>query len=228
MNDSPNSRGKVSDLEQDADLGQDISITESSIEAQNDSAIEAQNDSARPVPSCTNHADNTGSKSAGNIVLPKKNQSVMFKYPDSDWKKIKATGRAGKATGKASNWLNVSNGEASRSLDWSDVDEWKVVDESDIDREESREELSGFEGPRGVKCCSIEGNDGAGCVRAIVNQNQSVNGAADAVSDNYYLLTGCKGRTRKYKPKVFHTARACKGCLENQRLVFLGTARAPS
>ena len=44
----------------------------------------------------------------------------------------------------------------------------------------------------------------------------------------YYLLTGCKGRTRKYKSKVFHTARACEGCLENQRLVFPGTARAPS
>ena len=44
----------------------------------------------------------------------------------------------------------------------------------------------------------------------------------------YYLLTGCKGRTRKYKPKVFHTARACESCLENQGLVFLGTARAPS
>ena len=46
--------------------------------------------------------------------------------------------------------------------------------------------------------------------------------------NNYYLLTGCKGRTRKYKPKVFHTARACEGCLENQGLVFPGTARAPS
>ena len=70
MNDSPNSREKVSDLEQDADLGQDISITESS--------IEAQNDSGRPLPSCTNqlHADNSGSKSAGKIVLPKENQSV--------------------------------------------------------------------------------------------------------------------------------------------------------
>ena len=44
----------------------------------------------------------------------------------------------------------------------------------------------------------------------------------------YYLLTGCKGRTRKYKPKVFHTTRACEGCLENQGLVFLRTARAPS
>ena len=44
----------------------------------------------------------------------------------------------------------------------------------------------------------------------------------------YYLLTGCKGRTRKYKPKVFHTARACEGYLENQGLVFPGTARAPS
>ena len=46
--------------------------------------------------------------------------------------------------------------------------------------------------------------------------------------NTYYLLTGCKGRTRKYKPKVFHTARACEGCLENQGLVFPGTARAPS
>ena len=45
---------------------------------------------------------------------------------------------------------------------------------------------------------------------------------------SYYLLTGCKGHTRKYKPKVFHTARACEGCLENQGLVFPGTARAPS
>ena len=107
----------------------------------------------------------------------------MFKYPDADWKKIKITRRAGKATGKVRNWLNVSDGEASWSLDWSGVEEWKVVDESDIELEESREELSGYEGPRGVKCGSIEGNDGAGCVRAIVNQNQSVNGA-DAVSDN--------------------------------------------
>ena len=90
------------------------------------------------MPSCTNHVDKIGSKSAGKIVLPKKNQSVMYKYPDSDWKKIKVAGRADKAIGKASNWLNVSDGEASWS---SDVDEWKVVDESDIDREE----LSGYE-----------------------------------------------------------------------------------
>ena len=46
--------------------------------------------------------------------------------------------------------------------------------------------------------------------------------------NDYYLLTGCKGRTRKYKPKVFHTARASDGCLENQGLVFPGMARAPS
>ena len=67
------------------------------------------------MPSCTNrlHADNSGSKYAGKIVLPKKNQSVMFKYLDSDWKKIKVTGRAGKATGNARNWLTVSDGEIS-------------------------------------------------------------------------------------------------------------------
>ena len=107
MNDSPNSKEKVSDLEQDADLGQDISIIESS--------IEAQNDSAKPVLSCTNQLQthNSCSKSTGKIVLSKKNQSVMFKYPDSDWKKIKVTERAGKATGKETNWLNVSDGETS-------------------------------------------------------------------------------------------------------------------
>ena len=53
-------------------------------------------------------------------------------------------------------------------------------------------------------------------------------GHLQSVIKVYYLLTGCKGRTRKYKPKVFHTARACEGCLENQGLVFPGTARAPS
>ena len=30
------------------------------------------------------------------------------------------------------------------------MEEWKVVDESDIDREESREELSGYEGHKQV------------------------------------------------------------------------------
>ena len=54
------------------------------------------------------------------------------------------------------------------------MEEWKVV-ESDIDREESKEELSDYEGPKRVKCGNIEGNDGARCVRAIVNENQSVN-----------------------------------------------------
>ena len=51
---------------------------------------------------------------------------------------------------------------------------------------------------------------------------------AEELIGNYYLLTGCKGCTRKYKPKIFHTARACEGCLENQGLVFPGTAQAPS
>ena len=66
------------------------------------------------------------------------------------------------------------------------MEEWKVVDESDIDVKESKEELSDCEGPRGVKCGSIEGNDGAGCVRAIVNENQSdVNNGPGADIDSY-------------------------------------------
>ena len=64
------------------------------------------------------------------------------------------------------------------------MEEWKVVDESDIDEKESKEEFSGYEGHRGVKCGGIEGNDGAGCVRAIVNENQSDVNGVDARSDN--------------------------------------------
>ena len=45
---------------------------------------------------------------------------------------------------------------------------------------------------------------------------------------NYYLQTGYEGRARKYKPKVFRTAPACEGCVENQRLVVSSTARANS
>ena len=116
--------------------------------------------------------------------IDQENQSVMFRYPDSDWKK-KVTGRAGKVIGKAKNWLNVSDGETSWSLDWSGAEERKVVGESDIDGKESKEELPYYKGPRGVKCGIAEGNNGAGCVRAINKGNQSdvVNGA-DAGSDN--------------------------------------------
>ena len=60
------------------------------------------------------------------------------------------------------------------------------------------------------------------------DQKKHLKSVAEDLISNYYLLTGCKGRTRKYKPKVFHTARACEACLENQRLVFPGTARASS
>ena len=92
-------------------------------------------------------------KVQGRLCCPRK--TSLFKYPDSDWKKIKVTGRAGKAAGKAKNWLNVSDGETSWSLDWSGVEKWRVVNESDIDGEESKEELSNYEGPRGVKFGSI-------------------------------------------------------------------------
>ena len=66
MNDSLNSKEKVSDLEQDADLGQDISIIESS--------IEAQNDSAKPVLSCTNQLQliTVALKVQGRLYCPRK------------------------------------------------------------------------------------------------------------------------------------------------------------
>ena len=41
-----------------------------------------------------------------------------------------------------------------------------------------------------------------------------------------YLLTGCKGRVRKYKSEVCHTAQACEGCKEDQRLVYSIAAQA--
>ena len=45
----------------------------------------------------------------------------------------------------------------------------------------------------------------------------------------YLLFTNwVQGPYQEIQVQGFHTARACEGCLENQGLVFLGTARAPS
>ena len=53
--------------------------------------------------------------------------------------------------------------------------------------------MSDYEGPRGGKCGSTEGNHGTGCVRAIINENQSDVYGADAGRDNdsYEVFVGC-------------------------------------
>ena len=38
---------------------------------------------------------------------------------------------------------------------------------------------------------------------------------------NYYLLTGCKGRTRKYKPKVFIQPELARAVWKTKGLYFL-------
>ena len=49
------------------------------------------------------------------------------------------------------------------------------------------------------------------------------------VQDNIRCkVTGCKGRIKKYKLEIFHTARACEGCVENQGLLFHNMAREHS
>ena len=67
----------------------------------------------------------------GNI-LPKMNQCVDFKTDNSDdWKRCLISSRAGKASGKYKNWLNIVNlpDNTSECIDWeSQVVEWKAVD----------------------------------------------------------------------------------------------------
>ena len=61
-------------------------------------------------------------------VLPKKNQSVIAKDKDNNWKRYDIISRAGKATGKYANHLNVfdKNEKKGYSLDWkNDIVEWK-------------------------------------------------------------------------------------------------------
>ena len=57
-----------------------------------------------------------------------------------------------------------------------------------------------------------EGRGGKGRGRGGEGKGMGGEGEGGKWNDDstYYLLTGCKGRTRKYKPKVFHTARACE------------------
>ena len=60
--------------------------------------------------------------------IPKANQTVEIKLPDSSWSIVKIISKAGKATGKYNNWLNVTDGSNDWSMDWSKVSEWKVSD----------------------------------------------------------------------------------------------------
>ena len=63
--------------------------------------------------------------------LPKTNQCVKYRSIDTgDWTSVKILGRAGKATSKYKNWLNVKNleNDVESSLDWSkDVAEWLPI-----------------------------------------------------------------------------------------------------
>ena len=61
-------------------------------------------------------------------VLPKKNVSVIVKDKDNNWKRYDIISRAGKATGKYANHLNIfdKNEKKGYSLDWkNNIVEWR-------------------------------------------------------------------------------------------------------
>ena len=67
--------------------------------------------------------------------LPKKNQTVLAKTVNDVWKRFDIISRAGKATGKYPNHLNVFDKEESKGycIDWSnDITEWKEIDAEEV------------------------------------------------------------------------------------------------
>ena len=71
------------------------------------------------------------------IMLPKRNQTVSYKCPEtSQWKTVKVLGPAGKKGGVHQNWLNVRSDESTYSIDWSLVDEWKRSSNTDPSKDE--------------------------------------------------------------------------------------------
>ena len=71
-----------------------------------------------------------------NSILPRKNQTVEFRYSDSDWNKVKILGPAGKKGGVHRNWLNVKDeNEKQFSMDWESVSEWKLTEPDDIPKD---------------------------------------------------------------------------------------------
>ena len=73
--------------------------------------------------------------------LPKKGALVKYKVENDDWKPVKVLGRAGKANGRYSNWLNISDGQTEYSIDWSSVSEWENLSEQDVNKELSMDEI---------------------------------------------------------------------------------------
>ena len=66
-----------------------------------------------------------------NTELPKNNQCVKYRLSnENEWANVKILKRAGKASGKYHNWLNVRNLDNERefSIDWDQVSEWKPIE----------------------------------------------------------------------------------------------------
>ena len=63
-----------------------------------------------------------------NKVVPKKGQYIECKTKDNQTRHIEVLSRAGKATGKYSNWYNIRDLDDTSlsSIDWNNVEEWKL------------------------------------------------------------------------------------------------------
>ena len=100
----------------------------------NSSIVEEESDdlNSENQLSSTENADLVISNTTlSNLEFPKRNQCIKYRTSqENDWSHVKYLNRAGKATGKYNNWLNVKNIDDDKeySLDWNQVSEWQPIE----------------------------------------------------------------------------------------------------
>ena len=70
--------------------------------------------------------------------FPKKDETIRYKQPGSQWKEATVIGRAGKSTGKYSSWVNVQNSDETTCINLEDV-EWEHHNASTVNEQNHSE-----------------------------------------------------------------------------------------
>ena len=73
------------------------------------------------------------------IKVPKKDETIRYKQPGSQWKEATVLGRAGKSTGKYSSWINVRSADETTFIDLENV-EWEHTTNTANEQNETQPE----------------------------------------------------------------------------------------
>ena len=119
-------------------------VTSTSIPVQVTEAIESQENFVDPTPHVVPDVQNTVTDPPATVndvppiennvrdgtILPLNESRVKYKMNEStEWTVADILGRAGKATGKNRNWVNVQSDNHAFSVDWDKVEAWTPFDE---------------------------------------------------------------------------------------------------